>query len=90
MSEQRVSTLASTHRAQAILRAVAAGRVRMTLSCEPDLFVDGLACCDQATAHWLHRTGLVRPAAPGRIGDLVPAKLTAAGAEILHGSPTAA
>lgn len=90
MSEHRVPFLSTTSRVHAILRAVAAGRVRMSLSCEPDLFIDGLACCDQTTAHWLHHAGLIRPAHPGRIGDLVPAMLTAEGAQHLRGTPTAA
>src|SRR3954471_1736717 len=49
-------------RALAMLRAVGAGRAELTCSCEPDLRVDGLPCCDQATAHDLARAGLIRPA----------------------------
>lgn len=91
MSEQQpVPPLAATYRAQAILRAVAEGRVRMILGCEPDLFIDGLACCDQATAHSLHHAGLIRPAAAGGVGDLVPAALTADGADVLRPIPLAA
>jgi hypothetical protein len=48
-------------RALAMLRAVGAGRAELTCSCEPDLRVDGLACCDQATSHELVRAGLIRP-----------------------------
>lgn len=51
----------------------------MSLSCEPDLFVDGLQCCDQQVAHDLARAGLLRPVRPGRIGERVPAVLTGRG-----------
>ncbi|MGH3947955.1 MAG: hypothetical protein ACRDSE_02360 [Pseudonocardiaceae bacterium] len=44
-----------TGRDRAILAAVAAGRVEMSCSCEPDLFVDGLCCCDQVAARNLAR-----------------------------------
>lgn len=73
------SAFERTYRARAILRAVAAGRVEMTCSCEPDLFVDGLACCDQFTAHTLIHVGLIRQLRPGLVGSRVPARLTAAG-----------
>ncbi|GAA4531596.1 hypothetical protein GCM10023192_22100 [Amycolatopsis samaneae] len=62
-----------------MLSAVAAGRALVSLSCEPDLFVDGLPCSDQETAHRLAHAGLIRPARTGRIGDRVPAALTRAG-----------
>lgn len=88
--KQPVPPLAATYRAQAILRAVAAGRVRMVLGCEPDLFIDGLACCDQATAHSLHHLGLIRPARPGGVGDLVTATLTADGVDMIRVGPSAA
>ncbi|MGH4020268.1 MAG: hypothetical protein ACRDT0_13745 [Pseudonocardiaceae bacterium] len=68
-----------TGRGLAILRAVAAGRAELAVSCEPDLFVDGLCCCDQYTAHQLARVGLVRPAAAGALGQRVRAELTPAG-----------
>ncbi|SFO97004.1 hypothetical protein SAMN05421810_101554 [Amycolatopsis arida] len=67
------------HRERATLQAVALGRAEITGSCEPDLFIDGLACCDQTTAHRLARQGLVAPARTGRPGELVPAVLTNAG-----------
>lgn len=70
-----------SHRALAMLLAVAAGRAEITLSCEPDLFVDGVPCCDQMTAHQLAHAGLVRPAQPGRIGQRVRTVLTAAGTD---------
>ena len=38
--------MGTTARGIAMLRAVAAGRAKVTRSAEPDLFVDGLPCCD--------------------------------------------
>jgi hypothetical protein len=70
-------------RERATLTAVALGHAEITCSCEPDLFVDGLACCDQHTAHRLARLGLVVPARAGRRGEQVPALLSAAGAAAL-------
>ncbi|WP_033294848.1 hypothetical protein [Amycolatopsis jejuensis] len=72
-----------THRGIAMLRAVAAGRGRLTGSCEPDLFVDGLPCCDQFTAHALAHAGLLRAVCPGPAGQPVPAELTPAGEALL-------
>ncbi|MGW3468449.1 hypothetical protein ACWDKQ_08245 [Saccharopolyspora sp. NPDC000995] len=71
------------NRERATLRAVAAGRVQITCSCEPDLYIDGVAFCDQQTAHRLVHQGLLRPAVPGEPGDVVAAKLTEPGAEQL-------
>jgi hypothetical protein len=68
------------HRERATLTAVAIGHAEISCSCEPDLFVDGLACCDQHTAHRLARLGFVVPVRAGRNGDRVPAQLTEAGA----------
>jgi|SRR6266540_3757697 hypothetical protein len=76
-------TLELTHRAFAVLRAARAGRVHMSLGCEPDVFVDGLACCDQPRARALVHAGLLRATRPGRIGERVPAVLTEAGYSIL-------
>lgn len=67
------------YRERATLRAVAQGGAEISCSCEPDLFLDGLACCDQATAHRLARLGLVAPARVGKPGQRVPAVLTEAG-----------
>lgn len=67
----------------AILRAVSCGRAEITNSAEPDLFVDGYACCDQYTAHTLAHMSLIRPARPGPCGSRVPARLTAKGAALL-------
>ncbi|GHG56126.1 hypothetical protein GCM10017788_07200 [Amycolatopsis acidiphila] len=62
-----------SHRAMAMLRAVADGRAVMSSSCEPDLFIDGVPCCDQMTAHALAHGGYIRAAGGGS------AELTAAG-----------
>ncbi|MBB4685201.1 hypothetical protein [Amycolatopsis jiangsuensis] len=75
-------------RALAMLRAVAAGRAELTCSCEPDLRIDGLLCCDQATAHALARTGLVRPRHAVAAGQWTRAELTADGLRAL-GEPRA-
>jgi hypothetical protein len=72
-----------THRAHAILRATAGGRVRVSLSCEPDIFVDGLVFTDQPGARALIHAGLIIPARPGRIGEQVPARLTDTGYGVL-------
>lgn len=74
-----------TGRDRAILAAVAAGRVEMSRSCEPDLFVDGLCCCDQAAAHTLVRAGFIVAKAPAPLGSRVAAVLTPAGAAVLDG-----
>ncbi|WP_199434489.1 hypothetical protein [Qaidamihabitans albus] len=81
---------AGNHRTLAMLRAVAAGRAHVSCSSEPDLFVDGVPCCDQFAAHALAREGLVRPARPGRVGQRVPAALTDAGRALLSTPATAA
>ncbi|MBB5157612.1 hypothetical protein [Saccharopolyspora phatthalungensis] len=72
------------NRERATLRAVAAGRVQITCSCEPDLYIDGVAFCDQQTARHLVHHGFMRPAEPGRPGDLVAAELTGSGTEQLR------
>ncbi|WP_425466501.1 hypothetical protein [Prauserella muralis] len=71
------------------MRAIDAGRAELACSSEPDLFFDGLACCDQVTAHALTRDGLIRPARPGLIGQRVAVRLTGAGRAAL-GLPDAA
>jgi hypothetical protein len=76
-----------TCRELAMLRAVAAGRAELIRSCEPDLYIDGLCCCDQYTAHQLARRGLLRATAPGRIGERVRAELTATGHAFFTGIP---
>ncbi|MEU0531155.1 hypothetical protein [Amycolatopsis tolypomycina] len=71
------------HRMRAMLRAVGAGRGRVSCSSEPDLFIDGLSCGDQFAAHALAHLGLVRAARPGAPGELVPAILTPAGQALI-------
>lgn len=78
------------HRERATLLAVAQGGAELTCSCEPDLFVDGLACCDQTTVHRLARAGLIAPAHPGTPGGRVPAVLTDAGKRALGTLPALA
>ncbi|ASR35924.1 hypothetical protein BAY61_13940 [Prauserella marina] len=75
-----------THRSLAMLRAVAAGRGQLSGSAEPDLFIDGMPCCDQFAAHALTHDGLVRPGHPGSVGQRVPAVLTPAGAALVSGA----
>jgi hypothetical protein len=72
-----------TNRARAILRAVAAGRAEVSCSCEPDLRVDGLMCCDQASVRTLVHRGYIRLSAARTLGKWEPAQLTAAGLALL-------
>ncbi|MEQ0558040.1 hypothetical protein ABJI51_03070 [Amycolatopsis sp. NEAU-NG30] len=72
-----------THRAVNMLKAVRDGRAQLSASCEPDLYVDGIPCCDQGTARLLGRLGLIAPAGPGPAGHLVPAVVTEAGHRVL-------
>lgn len=72
----------------AMLRAVSDGRAEVTCSCAPDLFIDGLGCCDQFSAHRLARAGLVRAVTAAPIGQRVRAELTAAGRAVLEPSPS--
>jgi hypothetical protein len=79
------------HRAMSMLRAVVAGRAQISCSSEPDLFIDNVPCCDQYTAHTLAHAGLIEPATEGDVGELVPARLTAAGkATLATNTPAAA
>ncbi|MPY98210.1 MAG: hypothetical protein GEU97_09465 [Actinophytocola sp.] len=77
------------HRERATLRAVGIGRAEITCSAEPDLFIDGLACCDQGTARRLAHLRLVMPQRDGRPGERVPACLTEA-ARAMLGLPDSA
>ncbi|HEX6346939.1 hypothetical protein [Umezawaea sp.] len=80
-----------SHRALALLRATAAGRVELTSSSEPDFRVDKLSCCDQPAARLLVHAGFIQPATAAPFGQWVPAHLSAAGAELLAlDVPTAA
>lgn len=72
-------------RALAMLRAVSDGRAEMVCSCEPDLYVDGLCCCDQYEAHRLAGAGLIRPVVAGEVGQRVRAEITRAGRDVLRG-----
>ncbi len=81
---------AVNHRVLAMLRAIDAGRAQLTCSAEPDLFVDGMPCCDQFTAHTLAHQGLIRPGRPGAPDQRVPAVLTAAGHTLITEAQTAA
>lgn len=67
------------HRSLAMLRAVQAGRAQLSCSREPDLFIDGVACCDQFTAHALAHAGFIQAAQSGATGQLVRASITDAG-----------
>jgi hypothetical protein len=78
------------HRALAMLRAVVAGRAELSCSQEPDLFIDGLPCCDQFTAHTLAHDGLIEPAYTGGFGQRVPATVTEAGLAAIEPAPAAA
>lgn len=46
----------------ALLRGVAVGRARISRGYEPDLFIGGLASCDESPAHHFVHFGLVKPA----------------------------
>ncbi|MFC7614044.1 hypothetical protein ACFQV2_11290 [Actinokineospora soli] len=71
-----------TARARAMLRAIAAGRGTLRCGREPDLYIDGMPCCDQFSAHELIHDGLVVTGA-GAFGQFVPAALTPAGSAAL-------
>ncbi|WP_116176902.1 hypothetical protein [Kutzneria buriramensis] len=80
-----------SRRELAMLHAVAAGRAETTGSREPDLFIDGLACCDQSAARHLAHAGLVRATGPATAAQRVPAELTTPGRVLiatLASSPT--
>jgi hypothetical protein len=66
-------------RAKAMLRAVAAGRAELTGGREPDLYVDGLPCCDQMVTHDLVHAGLLRARAVVGLTERCGAELTEAG-----------
>ncbi len=63
-------------RALAMLRAVDAGRAELTSGREPDLYVDGLPCCDRTATHDLVHAGLLRAATVVAPGQRVRAELT--------------
>jgi len=78
-STSSTTSVELSHRAMAMLRAVDAQRAQMSCSCEPDLFIDGFACCDQMTAHALAHSGYIKPADVTAATGRVPAELTEAG-----------
>jgi hypothetical protein len=83
-----ISTLSGRDRA--ILRAVAAGGAQLQLGTEPDLFLEGRYCCDQAAARRLVRAGYIAAATLGLVGQRVSAALTPAGHDALGGYGLAA
>lgn len=68
-----------SYRDGAILRAVGEGTAELLCGVEPDLFVGGRYCTDQAAARRLVRAGLIATGTPGGVGTRAPARLTAAG-----------
>ncbi|WP_410649145.1 hypothetical protein [Amycolatopsis sp. cmx-4-54] len=84
MNERAIDLEGLSYRARAMLRAVAQGRAEITVSLEPDLYVDGLPCSDQSTAHRLAHAGLIRLPAGGVPGSRVPARLSETGQELVE------
>lgn len=84
------SEIPLNHRTIAMLHAVAAGRAELSCSCEPDLRVDGLPCCDQIAAHDLARAGLLLVPAVRAVGQWVSAELSPRGERALRDLPPAA
>jgi len=80
---QRTVSVVPSPRARAMLAAVADGRAEVSDSCEPDMFIDGLACCDQTLAHALTHAGLIRPIGPAMPSGRHGVALTALGVEAL-------
>jgi hypothetical protein len=66
-------------RAKSMLRAVAAGRAELSGGREPDLYVDGLPCCDQMVTHDLVRAGLLRARRAVGLDERTDAELTEEG-----------
>jgi hypothetical protein len=66
-------------RAKAMLRAVAAGRGQLSGGHEPDLYVDGLPCCDQMVSHDLVHAGLLRARRAVGLDERADAELTEEG-----------
>ena len=83
MSTTMPACTSLSRRELAMLHAIADGRAEITDSCEPDLFVDGLACCDQSATRHLAHAGLVRATGPAKGGQRVPAELTTPGRVVL-------
>ncbi|WP_232665241.1 hypothetical protein [Pseudonocardia sp. TRM90224] len=70
-------------RDRAILRAVVNGTAEFVWGAEPDLYIDGRFCCDQAAAHRLVKAGLIGPVVEVPITQRVPAQLTPAGVQAI-------
>jgi hypothetical protein len=68
-----------TARDRAILRAIADGNAEFVWGSEPDLFIDGRFCCDQAAVHRLAKAGLIGPAGRAVVGKRIAAVITTAG-----------
>lgn len=77
------ATVQLTGRDRAILRAVDGGAAELSGGNEPDLFLDGRSCCDQAAARRLVRLGLIASAVEGAVGRRGPATLTADGRTLI-------
>lgn len=67
----------------AVLVATAEGRCELSSSCEPDVFVDGLCCCDHSVGGLLLRAGLVRRATLTLADQRVPVEVTELGYALL-------
>ncbi|MFI9455421.1 hypothetical protein [Amycolatopsis sp. NPDC052450] len=90
MNEKAIDPESLSCRALAMLRAVAQGRAEITVSLEPDLYVDGLPCSDQNTAHRLAHAGLIRMPREGVLGSRVAAELSETGQDLLEPLASAA
>lgn len=76
---------ALSHRDRAVLRAVAAGRCRISRDACAALTIDGLSCCDQLAGPRLTKAGLIAADPnPGAATRLAPARLTPAGNALLR------
>lgn len=74
MSEDAV-----TGRMKAMLRAVHDGRGELSGGSEPDLYVDGLPCCDFMSVHALVHGGYVAPSSVTALCERRTAVLTELG-----------
>lgn len=88
MAIDPASAMTLSCRDLAMLRAVASGNAVLTSSCEPDLFIDGLAVCDQSAVHRLVHLGLLTHAHLAPAGERVAARLTALGVDVLRTNNT--
>lgn len=71
------TTATLSYRDRAVLRAVAAGRCRVTADAGVQLVIDGLCCCDQFLGARLCAAGLIASDGSG------PARLTESGQAVL-------